>query len=228
MTESFQNCKQEPFETHERFQVKMATVKNTRAGLGNHLRKLRKGNGWTLDQVSAMTGLATSTLSKVENNQTSLTYDNLLKLAEGLDVNVGELFASEESRSINGRRTVTRNGDAKIQTTPNYDYHYHATDLLDMRMIPIIVDLKAHSIEQFGDLLSHSGEEFIYVLEGAIEVHTEFYGPVRLEVGESIYLDSTMGHGYISVGDGDAKILGVCSGPIPDDLGLPVDPAADG
>lgn len=194
----------------------MAKSKNLRDGLGNRLRQLRKQNGWTLSQVSMMSGLATSTLSKVENNQTSLTYDNLLKLAEGLGVNIAELFASEEIRPISGRRTITRNGDEKVQITPNYDYHYHGADLLGMRMIPIFVRVKARNVDDFGKLLRHSGEEFIYVLEGEIEVHTEFYEPVRLKAGESIYLDSTMAHGYVSVSDRDANILGICSGQMPD------------
>lgn len=184
-----------------------------KSGLGDRLRQLRKQNGWTLNQVSAMTTLATSTLSKVENNQTSLTYDNLLKLAEGLGVDIAELFATDEIRPISGRRTITRHGEARPQPTPNYDYDYHSTDLLRKRMVPIFVRVKARTLEEFGDLLRHSGEEFIYVLEGAIEVHTEFYEPVVLKTGGSIYLDSSMGHAYVSIGDGNAKILGVCSGP---------------
>ena len=179
--------------------------------LGDRLRQLRKQNGWTLSQVSSMTALATSTLSKVENNQMSLTYDNLLKLAEGLQVDIAELFTSEEIRPITGRRTITRRGEGRLEPTPNYDYRFLCTDLLRMRMVPIFVRVKMRSIEEFGELLRHSGEEFIYVLEGTIEVHTEFYEPVVLEAGESIYLDSTMGHAYISVGEGDASILGVCS-----------------
>ena len=82
-------------------------------------------------------------------------------------------------------------------------------------MVPILVRVKARSIEEFGDLLRHSGEEFIYVLEGTIEVHTAVYEPVVLKAGESIYLDSSMGHAYISVGEGQAKILGVYSGADP-------------
>ena len=81
-------------------------------------------------------------------------------------------------------------------------------------MVPIFVEVKAHSIEDFGELLRHGGEEFIYVLDGAIEVHTEYYNPVILQAGESIYLDSGMGHAYISVGEKNAKILGVCSGQV--------------
>ena len=186
-----------------------------KSGLSERLRQLRKQNGWTLNQVSEMTALATWTLSKVENNQTSLTYDNLLKLAEGLGVDMAELFTTEEIRPISGRRTITRHGESRPQTTPNYDYHYHSADLLRKRMVPILVRVKARSIEEFGDLLRHSGEEFIYVLEGTIEVHTAVYEPVVLKAGESIYLDSSMGHAYISVGEGEAKILGVYSGADP-------------
>jgi quercetin dioxygenase-like cupin family protein len=79
-------------------------------------------------------------------------------------------------------------------------------------MIPILPRIRAHSATEFGDLVRHQGEEFIYVLEGRIEVHSEFYDPVQLETGQGIYLDSSMGHAYV-VGEGcqEALVLGVCS-----------------
>jgi hypothetical protein len=49
------------------------------------------------------------------------------------------------------------------------------------------------------------------VLEGAIAVHTSFYDPVILKVGESIYVDSTMGHAYVAEGCDEATVLAVCS-----------------
>ena len=49
------------------------------------------------------------------------------------------------------------------------------------------------------------------MLEGAIEVHTEHYQPIRLQTGESTYIDSDMGHAYIAVSKEDALVLGVCS-----------------
>ena len=96
--------------------------------------------------------------------------------------------------------------------TDNYDYYYLCTDLRRKRMIPIITRIRAHSAREFGELVRHQGEELIYVLEGRVEVHTEFYDPVTLEVGESIYIDSSMGHAYV-VADGceEALVLGVCS-----------------
>jgi hypothetical protein len=50
------------------------------------------------------------------------------------------------------------------------------------------------------------------VLKGRIEVHTEFYEPEVLEEGESIYLDSQMGHAYlVAEGCDEALVLGICS-----------------
>src|SRR5690606_36192582 len=55
-------------------------------------------------------------------------------------------------------------------------------------------------------------EEYIHVLEGRLEVHTEFYDPIVLEPGESVYIDSNMGHAYIAAeGCDEAVLLGVCS-----------------
>jgi quercetin dioxygenase-like cupin family protein len=61
-------------------------------------------------------------------------------------------------------------------------------------------------------MIRHSGEEFAYVLEGEIEFHTEFYAPVRLKPGESVYFDSGMGHAYLAASDGPCRILSVCTG----------------
>jgi hypothetical protein len=50
------------------------------------------------------------------------------------------------------------------------------------------------------------------VLEGAIEVHLQFYTPVVLKAGQGVYIDSTMGHAYVAKDCESALVLGVCSG----------------
>ena len=50
------------------------------------------------------------------------------------------------------------------------------------------------------------------VLEGRVEIHTEFYDPIVLEAGESIYIDSNMGHAYVAAeGCNEATVIGICS-----------------
>ena len=52
-------------------------------------------------------------------------------------------------------------------------------------MVPMITRIRAHDIKEFGELIRHQGEEFIFVLEGTIEVHLQFYTPVTLSVGRA-------------------------------------------
>ncbi len=67
-------------------------MNDAKSSLGDILRDIRSRNHWTLAEVSAMTGLAVSTLSKVENNQMQLTYDRLIQLAQGISVDIAELL----------------------------------------------------------------------------------------------------------------------------------------
>jgi transcriptional regulator with XRE-family HTH domain len=180
------------------------------------LKKLRIQRGWTLKEVSRRTGYPVSTLSKIENDKVSLTYDKLTRMSAGLEVDFSTLFGAQETtpetEAMQARRSIARAGEGRSIESKNYMHLYPATELLHKRLIPIIVDIRAHSLEEFGELVRHSGEEYIYVLEGEIEVHTSAYAPVRLKAGDSIYFDSTMGHAYIAASAGPCRVLGVCSG----------------
>jgi transcriptional regulator with XRE-family HTH domain len=182
--------------------------------LGRILRDLRNHRGWTLKEMSDRTGIPVSTLSKVEHDRLTLTYDKLLQLSQKLNIRISELFAEGEptQEGVTARRSIGRQDDAVRVTTPNYDYYYLCTEVRRKRMIPIITMIRAKSLNEFGDLVRHSGEEYIHVLEGSIVVHTEFYDPVTLHAGEGIYIDSNMGHAYVAAeGCEEATVLGVCS-----------------
>lgn len=183
--------------------------------LGKLLRSLRARNGWTLREMSERSDIPVSTLSKVEHDRLTLTYDKLQRLSQRLGLRMSELFAetTEDGDSpVTARRSIGRLDKAIQVTTPNYDYHFLCPELRRKRMIPLVTNIRAKTVEQFGDLVRHSGEEYIYVLEGRIEVHTEFYDPVVLEKDESIYIDSQMGHAYVvAEGCEEATVLGICS-----------------
>jgi uncharacterized cupin superfamily protein len=80
-------------------------------------------------------------------------------------------------------------------------------------MIPIVAELHARSLAEFGELIRHPGEEYAFVLEGEVELHTSLYAPVRLKAGDSIYFDSGMGHAYIAASEGRCRVLSLCSAP---------------
>jgi transcriptional regulator with XRE-family HTH domain len=185
--------------------------------LGSLLRSLRSRHGWTLKEMSERTAIPVSTLSKVEHDRLTLSYDKLVHLSQRLNIRISELFADPAGAvdaAVTARRSIGRVIDAVRVNTKNYDYYYMCPELRKKRMIPILTRIRAKSAEEFGELVHHSGEEYIYVLEGSIKVITEFYDPVILSVGESIYLDSNMGHGYLTAeGCDEATVLGVCSSP---------------
>jgi mannose-6-phosphate isomerase-like protein (cupin superfamily) len=79
-------------------------------------------------------------------------------------------------------------------------------------MTPMIGQVHARTLEEFGELVRHPGEEFLMVIEGAIVVHTEFYTPVVLQAGESLYIDSNMGHAYLTLDGQVGRFVVVCAG----------------
>jgi len=186
---------------------------------GDVLRRMRADRRWTLSDVSQRTGLTISTLSKIENGRMALNYDKMMRIATGLNIDIGILFATPVTRAMEtaevplmgGRRSITKAGEGRLIETRNLVQHYPATDLLNKQIVPIITEVKARSRAEFGDLLRHPGEEYVLVLEGILELHSELYAPVRLSCGDSIYFDSKMAHGYVAAGDGVCRILSVCS-----------------
>lgn len=182
----------------------------TEQDLGQRVRGIRKARKWTLQDAADRTGLAVSTISKMERGEISLTYDRFMRLAQGLGLDVGELFDADAEGFEPGAVSVTRAGEAPLHRSATYDYDMLASDMTGKHMVPMIGRIKAHTFAEFEDFISHPGEEFVYVIEGAVTVHLKGRAPVALEKGDSIYFDSGVGHAYVSAGDEDAIVVGVC------------------
>lgn len=184
---------------------------------GSALRALRMQKGWTLAEVSKRTDLPISTLSKIENDRVSLTYDKLARISTGLGVDISQLFAPQimslPGSTMNGRRSVTLAGQGSVIETENYGHTYPAADFLNKRFVPVIAELHQRSLADFGEMIRHPGEEWAYVLEGTVEFHSELYAPLTLRKGDSLYFDSGMGHAYLAGEAGPCRVLSICSGP---------------
>lgn len=186
--------------------------------LGRITKRIRLSRGLTLDEVSRLTGLSKSMLSKVENEKSSLTYENLVRLSRGLQVDIEDLFATDapsRRAEFTERRTIGRKGQGKPIRTVPYGESYLCTDFKHKKLIPVITNVKARSLQEFGPLSSHRGEEFLFIVEGTVEFHYEGYEPITLEVGDYIYFDSSTPHAYLNAGSGDAVCLSVMSPPGP-------------
>jgi uncharacterized RmlC-like cupin family protein len=110
---------------------------------------------------------------------------------------------------------VQRADEGQLVETRSYSQLYLATELLHKRMTPIVVQLRARTMEEFheefGGLIRHPGEEFVYVIEGELEFHSELYAPLRLSAGDSMYFDSEMGHAYLNASEPPCRVVVSCA-----------------
>ncbi|MBT5433845.1 MAG: XRE family transcriptional regulator [Alphaproteobacteria bacterium] len=179
--------------------------------LGRRIRELRTERGWSFDQAAAQTGLSRSSLFKIEKGRMSPTFDALKKLADGFGLAIPQLLISHGDSRAASRRSITRGNDKQHYKAPNYDYRPLAEDLAHKAMLPFELILRARSLDDFEDWDRHDTEDFVHVLKGTMVLFTEFYEPVTLEAGDSIYYDGHMGHAAVSVSDRDAVVLWVSS-----------------
>jgi transcriptional regulator with XRE-family HTH domain len=180
------------------------------------IRDVRTAQGLSLRALSARAGLPYSTLSKLENGKMALTYDKLIRLAQALNVDIRDILANPDQSAppvAVGRRSVTRAGEGLDADSEKHLHHYPAAELLGKMMIPIIIDVQARSVDELGGLVRHGGEEYLYVLSGSMELHSDLYAPLTLGPGDSVYFDSGMAHGYVRTSAEPCSVLAVCAGP---------------
>jgi len=179
--------------------------------LAERVHTLRERKGWTLAETASRTGMSTSMLWKVENGHTSLTYQKLMKLAEGLGVPVGELFEVEETTAQpGGRRVIDRKGELPTADFGGNMHQFFATDIAHKHYFPVLVEVRARPAET-KDAEAHGGEEFAFVLDGAVEFRCEGYEPAILQAGDSVYFDASLKHRYVCAEGEVAKMVCVYS-----------------
>ncbi|ADZ91740.1 helix-turn-helix domain-containing protein [Marinomonas mediterranea] len=177
--------------------------------LGKRVKEIRLTKGWTLEEVSQRTGIARSTLSKIENDQVSPSFTIVQKLIKGLGMDLPQLFVESSDQSIAGRRDITRKGKGEPHPTSTYEHELLNFSISRKKMVPFKTRVRARSIEEFKEWIRHDGEEFLLVLSGTINFFSEFYEPIELKFGDSVYYDAAMGHMVVSVSEEDAEILWV-------------------
>lgn len=174
------------------------------AELGKRAAFLRKQKGMSLDDLAASSGLTKGYLSKVERGLSVPSISTALKLASSFGMSVGQLLGDEE---VQEAMTVVRKAERRpfmrggSPTDSNYESMAGHKSLGAME--PFIMKPP----REFDDdrLFQHVGEEFMFVLQGAVEI--EFpTRRVRLDEGDSIYFDAHLLHRTRRVGD-HAEVL---------------------
>ncbi|WP_407493712.1 helix-turn-helix domain-containing protein [Pseudooceanicola sp. MF1-13] len=188
-----------------------AALDDSRQTLGARVKYLRETRGLTLQTLADRSGLAISTISKIERGLMAPTYDRFSGLAQGLGVDVAELFADRGREFETGTIAVARQGDFAFHQTENYTYEMLFPDVHGKSMVPMRGTLKPRETVHFDHMVRHPGEEFLMVLTGRVVVQFEGQDELELDEGDCLYFDSGRGHLYAAEGQEEARILVVCS-----------------
>jgi transcriptional regulator with XRE-family HTH domain len=179
--------------------------------VGERIKELRLKKGITLQELAEKTGFSSAILSQIENHLISPPLGILLKIAKALDVEMGYFLGKPDEVPFvivrkNERKSVSRVA-SKEGIKYGYSYESLAYDKKNRHMEPFLVTLEPATVKD-RHAYSHEGEEFLFVLEGKMEVTLGEYTDI-LEEGDSIYYDSTIPHRVQCCEEKEAKILAV-------------------
>lgn len=185
--------------------------------IAGKITTLRESLGLSVEGLAERSGCDVSTITALESGEVVPSLTPLIKLTRALGVRLGTLLDDEtELGPIVTRRDaaeqVTRIKALETASDAGVlDFFSLASGKASRHMEPFLIDVKPAEATEH-QLSSHEGEEFLYVLDGAIEVE---YGKERhvLEAGDSIYYDSIVSHQVRAAGDTAARILAVVYAP---------------
>ena len=180
------------------------------AEMGMRFKKARESRGLSIFDIYLRTNIDVDSLTQIEEGQIMPPLGTVIKLAKALDLKIGYFISGEEGKTY----TIVRSGDRK--TTSRYDsgkekhhgytYQSLAPNKTDRHMDPFMVILEPAETEE--ERSTHDGQEFIFVMEGKMEVRLAEEIHI-LEPGDSIYYDSTVPHLVKCHGKETTKILAV-------------------
>jgi transcriptional regulator with XRE-family HTH domain len=165
------------------------------AGIRSH--RLRRN--LTLAQLSETSGISIGHLSRLENGGRTPTVRLLLQLARALGVSLGELVGeSSEQNTVyvsrgEGRHTIAA-GDTSLQSLSDPALRW--LQAVELKLLP----------GRLGEPAAHAGEEWVYVLSGAIDV--EVNGSTSsLDTGDAIHFRADIPHALRNPHDDGATVL---------------------
>ncbi|TVU70205.1 MULTISPECIES: helix-turn-helix domain-containing protein [Cobetia] len=179
--------------------------------IGDNLRALRKARGFTIAAMALASGISAASISRIENGRISPTFEVIVGLAKGLEVDVSELFYHAEEKTFRGWLALTRAQQGEVIETPNYRFRPLCNNVASKEYMVLETTILNRNLEEFGDLQKHSGQEQVIVTSGEVTVWTELYDPIDLSVGDSLAFDSTLGHAITYKGSTPATLTWVCS-----------------
>lgn len=185
---------------------------NNHSVVGAKIKGLRESKNISIEEIAERSGLSTDQINSIENDQHLPSLGPLIKIARALGVRLGTFLDDNDElgpavcRAEEHNSSISFSNDA-ADARKHMEYHSLAKQKAGRHMEPFIIDIQPSEEKDFKSS-AHEGEEFIYVLNGQVEID---YGKEKylLKEGDSIFYDSIVMHHVHGVVGESAKILAV-------------------
>ena len=187
---------------------------NNNTFVGSKIKGIRESKNLTIEEIAESSGLSVEQISSIENDQNLPSLGPLIKIARALGVRLGTFMDDNDALGPVVCRAEDRERDSSISFSngatdarKHMEYHPLAQQKAGRHMEPFIIDINPTEQQDF-KLSAHEGEEFIYVMDGELEIE---YGKEKytLKEGDSIFYDSIVKHHVHGAPGKGAKILAV-------------------
>lgn len=182
--------------------------------IGAKIRQIREHRGMSKEELAESSQSSVELIEDLESGALIPSLTPLLKIARAMGVRLGTFlddsthhgpFMVKSGKSDNIIR-FSGQGLGDHSNKSAMEFYSLAYGKGDRHMEPFIIDVHPHDGQDY-QLSSHEGEEFLYVLQGKIEV---LYGQEKyeLESSDSIYYDSAVPH-HVHAVEKNSKMLAV-------------------
>ncbi len=179
--------------------------------IGEKIKRYREDHSLTLKDMADRTGLSTAVLSQIENHLISPPLGTLIRLTRALNLRPGYFFDENADMPFTIVRKAERRPVSRFASKRGiqYGYSYESLghDMKDRHMEPFLVTLEPATLAS-PKPASHDGEEFLFVLDGEMEVTLGGHSDV-LQPGDAIYYNSNIPHLVQCKGNEKTLILAV-------------------
>ena len=181
---------------------------------GAKIRGLRETKNLSIEEIAERSGLTVEQIESIETDQNLPSLGPLIKIARALGVRLGTFMDDNDDLGPIVTRAADREKDSSISFSndatdarKHMEYHPLAQQKAGRHMEPFVIDINPEDSPEF-QLSAHEGEEFIYVMQGEVEI---VYGKETYKLGEgdSIFYDSIVKHHVHGAPGKSAKILAV-------------------
>lgn len=170
------------------------------------LRGLRDAVDMTVEELAEKTGTTPELVSKYESGEVEIPVSYLMNVANECGVGLTVLISGNEAH-LKNYALVRKGKGLSVDRRKDYDYKNLASTFVGRRMEPFLIEVPPKDASEM-NYTTHRGQEFIYVLEGTLELRLDDNALV-LEEGDSLYFDSNTPHALRGLNDKPARMLDV-------------------